>query len=62
MSKEILELEREIKPLLAQLKCSCDHYQVDSYSQKSLDANKYEHFKQEGHQAINTMAQQEETP
>lgn len=62
MSKEILEPEIEIKPLLAQLKCSCDHYQVDSYSRNTLDANKFEHFKQEGHQPINTMEQQEETP
>ena len=59
MSKEY-EYKLEIKPLLAQLKCSCDMYQVDSYSRKSLDANKFEHFKQEGHQAINTMVVQEE--
>ena len=60
MSKNIELPEIKIKPLLAQLKCSCDHYQVDSYSRKSLDANKFEHFKQEGHQAINTMVTQEE--
>ena len=60
MSENIELPEIEIKPLLAQLKCSCDLYQVDSYSRKSLDVNKFEHFKQEGHQAINTM--QEETP
>jgi hypothetical protein len=60
MSEKIKIEEIQIKPLLAQLKCSCDKYQVDSYSRKSLDANKFEHFKQEGHQAINTM--QEETP
>ena len=60
MSQKTEEPNFKIKPLLAQLKCSCDKYQVDSYSQKSLDANKYEHFKQEGHQAINTMVVQEE--
>ena len=59
---EELNIEFKEYPNNVSIKCDCNKFIIVVDKTEKIDFNNIDHFKQEGHQAINTMAQQEETP